>query len=336
MAITYINGFGTIPVAGDMISYMAPQTGTVTYSRQAGRNGGYSLRNSNSTAGTTNTAAGYRISVAAYTEFSIGFALNHRNVFTAANSNVVLALSPASGATNVYLGTGNANIYPGVASGTTAWTIVDSSVTGIGWHWWNFVFRSSATVGICELYRDGTLLARANGDTVPTSGPFLDWTLTNGNDNGGAQIDIADLVFRNDATVIPDTAVFTLFPDGTSAGALVGSDGDSTNNHLLVNENPTYSAANYVGSATVGATDTYSVANLPAVTGTVTAVQATARVFKSDAGVKTVATMINSAVATAVDPGGGSTFYQLTLTDGGTAWDVTRVNAATVGVRVIS
>jgi hypothetical protein len=301
VAIVGMCGFGTLPVAGDLVAAVSATNGVSTYSRQTGRSGGYSIRHTNSTNAAGNTYTGrLSMSVAGYTEWSLGFAMNR-------------------------------------ASGTTAFTIVDNSVTGIGWHWWNLVFRYSATVGICELYRDNVLVVRGNGDTVPTSSQtFSSVAIYVGNSNGGAQVDVADVIFKNDASQISDMAVISLFPESTSAAGLVGSDGDSVNNHLLVNENPTYDAASYVGSATVGATDTYTMADLPVSSGTVAAVQASVRAFKSDAGAKTMATIVNSTQGAAIDPGGGSTIGQVYLTDGGTAWDVARVNAATVGVKVVS
>ena len=109
-------------------------------------------------------------------------------------------------------------------------------------------------------------------------------------------------------------------------------------NHLLVNENPTYNAATYVGSAAVNALDTYTVANLPNAASSVTAVQVGVRAFKSDAGVKTLSPMINGVAGAATDPGGGSTIYQLATINpsGGAAWNTTSVNAMNVGIKVIS
>jgi len=336
MAIVHINGFGTIPVSGDYVVPINATSGTSTLTQQAGRNGGLALRHRN---GTTNATNGYvaRLALPILSEFAVGVAINHRAAWVPSSRTFGFEILHNNGNnTDIQLGTGSSNVYQ-AASGTDAWTVSDATATGVGWHWWVWMFKWDGSVGLHRVYRDGILLAQQGTDTVPTAGAIQSGVnISLGNDNGGAQADFADLIVRNDATYIPDTVVISLFPDGTSAAGLVGSDGDSVNNHLLVNENPTYSAANYVGSATVGATDTYTMSGLPAMVGTVSAVQASTRAFKNDAGVKTMATLINSTQGTAVDPGGGATVYQVTTTDGGTAWDTTRVNAATLGVKVVS
>jgi hypothetical protein len=336
MAIVHVNGFGTLPVAGDYLTPTVAASGTSTFSRQVGRYNGYALRHSNSTSGTAGNLTARLGRVATVNEFSLGVAINHRGSWAPSSATFGFLIDAATD-WEVQLGSAG-NVYV-AASGATAWTTVDGSATATGWHWWNLLYRFSATVGVCEVYRDGALLARANGDTAPTGGLApIGVTLYLGNDNGGAQADFGDLVWRDDATVIPDTVVSSLFPDGTSAGAWLGSDGNSVDNHLLVNDNPTYSAATYVGSATVSATDTYTVGNLPNSAASVDAVQIGARSFKSDAGAKTLAPMINGTAGTAADPGGGATIYQLATTNpsGGAAWDTTSVNAMTAGIRVVS
>jgi len=337
MAIIHANGFGTVPVSGDYFGLVNGGTGASTWSREVGRTaGGYALRHTNSTSGNGAATAG-RLNLPSgllTTEFSLGFALNHRAAWTPLGVGLFGVDLENNGWVN--LGTGSPNTY-GVGPGITAWAILDSTVTGIGWHWWNFIFRRSATVGFFQVHRDGVLLAQVTPDTVPTVAATYIRVLL-GNANGGAQVDIADLVFRDDATVIPDSVVSSLFPDATTAGAWVGSDGDSVNNHLLVNESPTYSAATYVGSATVGAVDTYTLGNLPSTAASVAAVQVGARAFKGDAGSRTITPMINGVAGAAVDPGGGSTVYNLTTTNpsGGAAWDTASVNAMTAGIKVMS
>jgi len=268
------------------------------------------------------------------TQCSVGFALNHRSDFTA-NQGSIFGIQ--WGATNIWFGTGSACLYD-YGSGASAWNILNSSVTGIGWHWWNIVTVYSGSTGFTRVYRDGTLLAEQQPDTTWGGGAATDFTILLGNANGSAQVDIADLIVRNDTTLIPDSRVDTIFPDGTSAAAWVGSDGDSVNNHLLINENTTYNSATYVGSGTVNATDTYTMSNLLSSALSVSAVQVATRVFKTDAGIRTVAPMINGVAGTATDPGGGATLYNLTTTNpsGGAAWDTASVNAMTAGIKVVS
>jgi hypothetical protein len=341
MAITMINGFGTFPVAGDYLVMLgASGGGTSTYTRVTGRYGGYALRYANSNNYADASYVGRMTVPFTGTAVSMGIAINHVEAW-ATRSDHQFGMSLMRSSSDLYqavrMGTGTANAYSDTG-GATAWTVVDSSVTGLGWHWWNWVFTYASSGGICRLYRDGTLIAQADGNTTNYYGAPTEFRIYLGSNPGSAKADFADLVVKNDATTIADTVVVSLFPDGTSAAGLTGSDSDQVNNHLLVNENPTYDATAYVGSATAGATDTYTLANLAVTPSAIQAVQASARAFKSDAGAKTAATLINGTQGTAIDPGGSKTLYQLALTNpsGGAAWDTASVNAMTMGVRVVS
>lgn len=341
MAIIHVNGFGTLPTPGDAVTLGTSVAGTSTWSRQTGRNGGYALRHSNSTNSASNSyTARLYLPVPLGQEFSLGVAVNHRASFTSPNNSIFgFSAAPASsGDWSVQLATGVANTYANNVGGTSAWTVVDSSATSVGWHWWNWVFKSHATSGICAVYRDGTLLAQTGTDTAPsTLLPWLSFSIWMGNANGGAQGDFGDLIIRDDASIIPDSVVTSLYPNGTSANAWVGSDGNSTDNHLLIDEETTYDPADYVGSGTLNALDTYTLGDLPNSASSVHAVQVAARAFKSDAGSRQLQTQINSQAGTATDPGGAGTVYQLaTTSDGSTAWNTTSVNAATVGIKVAS
>lgn len=286
MSIIHINGFGRFPVSGDAITLgTAPTTGTSSWTRETGRYGGYALRHTNLTnSGTSgNYANRIRLMPPVGLEFSLGVAVNHRNNFSASSGIVGFELIVTSNGWEVQLGTGVANAYTN-HTGTSAWTVVDPSFTGIGWHWWNWVFKSHTTAGICQVYRDGVLIAQTGTDTVPsiTAPPWASFTIYMGNANGGAQADIGDLIIKDDATTIPDSIVSSLFPDSTSAAAWLGSDADSVNNHLLIDENPSLDTADYVSSGTVNALDTYGMSNLPNTASSVHAVQATARAGKLD------------------------------------------------------
>jgi len=340
MAVVHLNGFGTNIVAGDYIATGNNGAGTSTFSRQAGRNSGFVLRHSNSASTTSYQNAGHLIFPAGLgaAQFSIGWSLNHRAAWTPANSSSACAVgfSIANGSQSSYLaasfGTGTSNVYD--RSFYSPWTVSDSSITGVGWHWWNAVWKYGSSDGYLKIYRDGTLLA--------TAGPDLTWSAVGfiraylGNANGGAQCDLGDLIVRNDVTLIPSQQVITLFPTATTAAAWLGSDGNSVNNEALVNENPDHNAATYVGSPTVGAVDTYTVADLPGTATSVLAVQVGAKAVKSDAGAKTMQVLANANTGTAIDPGGGTTVYGVFELNAGAAWTTATVNSVTAGIKVVS
>jgi hypothetical protein len=69
-------------------------------------------------------------------------------------------------------------------------------------------------------------------------------------------------VLNND--FLGDISISALFPSGNGfVNQLTGSDGNSVDNYLLVNENPPDSGISYVTSSTSGETDLYEVEDLP-------------------------------------------------------------------------
>ncbi len=111
---------------------------------------------------------------------------------------------------------------------------------------------------------------------------------------------VADVYILNDTGAAPnnaflgDVVVRTLSPSGDGTySQLLGSDGNSVNNYLLVDEHP-YSGTDYAGSATVGQKDTYAMADLPAGVATVYGVQLNGFMVKSDASLAQARLIIRS------------------------------------------
>lgn len=138
-----------------------------------------------------------------------------------------------------------------------------------------------------------------------------------------------------------DIRVSSLLPNGNgNSSQFVGSDGNSTDNYLLVDDVGAASATDYVGSANVGDKDTYAMANLPSASGTVHAVKPVMVATKTDAGARSIASVVRLS-GTEVD----SANFPLTasyefFTDirqtkpGGGSWDVTSVNSMEAGLKV--
>lgn len=140
----------------------------------------------------------------------------------------------------------------------------------------------------------GTAQVRLNGVTTPEISYTGNTYYPGGSstmDTMQVQIhgDVDDLYVLNsvgsaNTTFQGDVRVYALLPNGNgSSSQLTGSDGDSTNNYQLVNEQP-YNTANYVGSAVSGQRDTYTLADLPATVTSVVGVQNNLIAAKSDAG----------------------------------------------------
>lgn len=81
----------------------------------------------------------------------------------------------------------------------------------------------------------------------------------------------------------------TLYPSGNGNSSMgVGSDADSTDNYLLVDETGTPVTTDYVEFATTGDKDTYAFTDLTTTSGVVRGVVANMHAYKSDAGAREV------------------------------------------------
>lgn len=161
---------------------------------------------------------------------------------------------------------------------------------------------------------------------------------------GGSPFD--DVYVCNDQgslnnTFLGEARVITLAPNGNGTSSqFVGSDADSVNNYLLVDDLP-YATSDYVGSPTVGNRDSYTVADLPAGTWSVKGVQVAAVTQKSDAGAASIKTVLRSGGTNYYGPTkvlgtAWQTIMDLRETDPATsvAWTAAGVNAAEIGVEV--
>lgn len=111
-----------------------------------------------------------------------------------------------------------------------------------------------------------------------------------------------DFYFLNGAGSAPyndflgEVRCYPLAPNGNgNSSQLTGSDGDSVNNYLHVDEIPSASNdADYVGSATVDQQDTYAHSDLTITAGTVLDVKVSQRAYKSDAATRGFASIVRS------------------------------------------
>lgn len=163
----------------------------------------------------------------------------------------------------------------------------------------------------------------------------------------GSQTDFDDLYICDGTGSSPyedflgDCRAESIFPNGNgNSSVLVGSDGNSTDNYLLVDET-TPNTADYVESSTPGDKDTYAYGNLTATSGTVYGVAVRPYAAKTDAGARSIVTVARLS-GTEVD----SAALTLTTTEqyhkevprvakpGGGTWAVSDVNSSEFGVKV--
>ncbi|MEO5498995.1 MAG: hypothetical protein ABIR46_00680, partial [Candidatus Saccharimonadales bacterium] len=193
--------------------------------------------------------------------------------------------------------TGRLQIRRGDYNGTLLATGTQQLFAGM----WNYVEVSvtiSDTVGEVHVRLNGSLTDDVlyigdtkNGGTAST----IDKVTINTAGGRLADVYILDGTGPVNNDFLGDVVVRTLSPSGNgNSSQLVGSDGNSTDNYLLVDEHP-YSASDYVGSATVGQKDTYAMADLPAGVTTVYGVQINSMMMKSDASLAQSRLLLRSA-----------------------------------------
>lgn len=141
-----------------------------------------------------------------------------------------------------------------------------------------------------------------------------------------------------------DQVILTLLPNGNGAtNQFTGSDGNSVDNYLLVDEAP-WNTSDYVANATAGQRDLYAFADC-GIAGTVHGVQAFAYVQKTDSGARSckiierepVGPTVQASGTIALTAGAYATVQSgVFLTDAdGAAWTVAKVDAMQVGVETV-
>lgn len=221
------------------------------------------------------------------------------------------------------------------------------------WHYIEFGAKIADSGGWVELRQDGITIGRFDGDTrdTVTVDGLIDTVFFNRGfigTNGSYYID--DVYILNEQGSINnswlgDTRVFPLYPeDNGSYSELVGSDADSTDNYLLVDEAGTPNTSDYVGSSTDGDQDSYEFQDLPVTVGTIRGVEVRMVAAKDDTGTKQMRSLTRRAGADVF--GADKTLAAIPLWQthteiqeedphaGPGAWTIPNVNATEWGVEV--
>lgn len=258
------------------------------------------------------------------------------------NTHVYVALT-AAGKLALYHGSGTLLGDSGVAVPPQTWVGIEVWV------------EISDSVGVAKMWVNGATSPQVNfsGDTRNAGTGNVQEIRVFDTAGSGKEDRIDDFVVyddqgsSNNTAPLGDLRVVTLRPNGNgNSSVLTGSDGNTTDNYLLVDDpsSGTHdSDTTYVESSTVGDKDTYAMSDTGISSGSVLAVRGVLVAKKTDAGTRTIVPVYRLS-GTEVD---GST---LTLTSsyalgaqaqdvqetkpGGGAWSLSDVDSAEFGVKV--
>jgi hypothetical protein len=174
-------------------------------------------------------------------------------------------------------------------------------LTKLAWHWVEAEVFYSNTVGTIKCWVDGVQVIDASGLNTPTIPATVSVQIGGQLSSDAAEVWYDDLIVYDDTgsynntAPLGDTQVLALFPDGEgNVNALVGSDGNSVDNYLLVDEfDP--DTATYVGSSAEGDKDLYTLEDLPSTVGDVLAISVERYSAKTDTGAKFMRSVIRTA-----------------------------------------
>lgn len=238
---------------------------------------------------------------------------------------------------------GTADLFTGTSTvvATTPNPVFDSSV----WQYYEVVFVLGDAGGSIDFYMnsDPTPVLSFSGDTkIGGTKTVLDKVIV----IGPSFQEMDDIYILNGAGAAPlndrigEVKCFPLAPSGngtTNQG--VGSDGNSTDNYLLVDE-PALSlnAGDYVDILTDGDKDLYAYGNLVPTTGSILNVEAVSQALKTDTGAKSLRHRVRSGGSEATGPDGALAQTRLPVRDQfflnpvtAADWTIAEVNAMEVG-----
>jgi len=283
--------------------------------------------------------------------FHVGFAIRHVGSFSAAVALLDILESTTTNYFNFYmdasgsLTVGKDNTQTGAP--TPAYSC--GSFTVDTWHYVEITALIHNSAGAIKIKIDGvqTLdvsgIDTQNSATAPTAGnnAILKFEATVSKD-----LWIDDLVMAEASSTtlefLGEVAILPGRPDSSVTSDMTGSDGNQVNNHLLVDEDPP-DTADYVESATVGHKDTYGTDLAIASGTTILGVAVKSYALKDDGGARTMGLYIKENATADTSAGKGLSTSPAIISeiwevnpDTSSAWTVTAVNAAEIGVEIVS
>lgn len=234
--------------------------------------------------------------------------------------------------------------------GTQLGSAFSFSPTHLQWYFIEFKTTIDNTAGIAVVRIDGTTVINLSGqDTQVTTNATGNMIRIGSHQENGTNRTLDDFYICDGTGSAPtndflgDIRIQARLPNGNgTTNNMVGSDGNSTDNYLLVDD-PQASVdddTTYTESSTVGDKDLYTYEDLTPASGTVYGVQILPLARKTDAGTRSI---VSVARLSATETDGsvqtlGTTyqyFHDIRETKpGGGAWAISDVNSAEFGWKV--
>lgn len=271
------------------------------------------------------------------------------------NSNSLVVLRGDGGGTAhltlMALPNGTIEVRRGSTTGTILGATAPAVLTAGVWAYIEVKATLSDTVGVVTIRVNGAEVLNLTGQDTKNAGTGTTFdsvgVTSTGSAGSGNLIDDIYVLDPNGSApyndFLGDCKIETIIPSGNgSSSQLTGSDGNSTDNYLLVDERPA-STTDYVQSATVGHKDLYAFTDLTTASGSVLAVQTSALALKSDAGSANIKIVERSSVGTERDsasiplvasPGVWVSTGPLTVDPANATWTISSVNDAQFGAKV--
>lgn len=217
---------------------------------------------------------------------------------------------------------------------------------------WRYVEAKATindTTGTCIVMVDGVEWINFTGNTSNGAGTNIDILkcgMTNGATIGYDDMYVLDgtdstaTTGRPDNTFLGDVKVVSLLPNAnTATNQWIGSDTNSIDNYLLIDEVPV-NTSDYIGTATNGQQDLWGLTDLAANTLTIYAIQPMFYAAKSDAGTAGIKSLLRESGGTTLTGADRplSTTYAYyrepiaTTKPSGGAWSLSDVNGLQLGV----
>lgn len=272
-------------------------------------------------------------------QFTLGFALLRNTNYTQATTLVACSSNTSD---NIRLAMTVSNGLQLLHGSTVIYETSPGFLVNGAWYYFELsCVLSTSTTGSWELRVNGQTLG--SGTSVRTSNSNTSFTQIG--------VNRQNQTIWTDDFYVDDTAgqfrgeinIVGLTPNGNGTySQLVGSDGNSTDNYLLVDEVPA-SSSDYVGSETPGDKDTYSFTDLPSGSGDIIAVKTVFNAAKTNANLKKFRSVLRSG---GTDEVGADKFLGATYVETGeifeespftaSDWTESEINAMEVGFEVRS
>ena len=246
----------------------------------------------------------------------------------------------ADGTLSVTRGTGAATVLGTttytMSAGTTyyiEWKVTFHDTTGTA----EIRVNGASVLSLTSIDTKGTANASANGFMIGMDGGATNYQTFTYSD-----LYVTDTIGSANTTFLGDVRVDAYFPNGNgNQSDFVGSDSNSTDNYLLVDDATPNSDTDYVESSTATAIDSYAITNMSYTPSVIYGVQTNITAKKDDAGARSIARLIrqggtnyvgsDAAIATSY-----AVYSQIDEVDPNTssAWSKAGVDTAEFGVKV--